>query len=285
METELKLLTSPDWVHLLAVTHPLQSLVPRVRHLENRYFDTPDHQLSANRMALRLRQADGAWEQTLKGAGQTDGGLHQRPEWEMAVRGPELELGRLPADSLPDGLRSDALMLLFQTDFRRTEWTLQHADSLVELVVDEGWVVAGSARSPLCEIELELVTGDASALFDLAERIAREVPVIPTALNKAERGYRLLAGATDWPVLAGQAHTRVSELISLLARQIEALPDSSDDLSTTLGALVDGEILHVGLASPIRQSLQAGRVSDWSRLPNVHRLGHWLLHALRQDSL
>ena len=69
-------------------------------------------------------------------------------------------------------------------------------------MLDRGWVEAGGRREVLSEIELELVQGRVSALFDLALAFTADLPLRPEILSKAERGYRLRLGAPPKPVKA-----------------------------------------------------------------------------------
>ena len=51
---------------------------------------------------------------------------------------------------------------------------------------------ADRKSSPLCEVELELKRGQAADLFELAKKLAEEVPVQLAVKSKADRGYALL---------------------------------------------------------------------------------------------
>jgi inorganic triphosphatase YgiF len=73
---------------------------------------------------------------------------------------------------------------------RRT-WVIDDGGATIELVLDRGEVGADDRASAICEIELELKSGNAAALFALARRIDAIAPVRLGVLTKAERGYRL----------------------------------------------------------------------------------------------
>ena len=93
IERELKLALPTEQAqaaeHVLAAhTQDAARDVPLV----NIYFDTPTHDLTQAKIALRLRNAPGGWLQTLKAAGSAAGGFHSRHEWEMPVAGAALEL-------------------------------------------------------------------------------------------------------------------------------------------------------------------------------------------------
>lgn len=195
----------------LARSPVLARLAPTRRRVYSLYHDTPALDLLHQRVALRLRREEGEgaprWLQTLKTAGRGDSALSQRGEWEMPVAGAALELRRLGASPWPridpHGHIAAALQPCFATDFERTCWTVRQRDgSVVEVALDVGAVVAGDRRLPLCELELELKAGPPAALFALAQRLARQVAVLPLAASKAERGYALRASGTPPPVLA-----------------------------------------------------------------------------------
>jgi inorganic triphosphatase YgiF len=157
---------------------------------------------------LRLRRVGSAdnpqWLQTLKMGGRSDSALSQRGEWEAPVPGPALSWQALQATPWsgldPDGRIFKALAPCFETDFERTRWTVRKRDrSVVEVALDIGHVGLGEQRTPLCELELELLAGPPGALFDAARQMAQSVAVLPANTSKAERGYALALGALPLP--------------------------------------------------------------------------------------
>jgi len=62
------------------------------------------------------------------------------------------------------------------------------------LILDKGTIEAGRRSSPVCEVELELKSGDEAELFKIARELAEEVPVQLAVMSEAERGYRLAGG-------------------------------------------------------------------------------------------
>ena len=186
---------------------PLQQV-----QLWNRYYDTPDHALRQQSAALRLRrvQSSGSgqavrtqWLQTLKTAG-SGSALSQRGEWEQAVRS-----GRPDAQALPEGPWQaldptgtvwPALVLCFETRCQRTLWRVRpRAGVLIEVALDVGTVRAQGRSVPLVELELELLQGPAEALFDLAQALGQTLPLLPSPVSKAERGYALASGQAAAP--------------------------------------------------------------------------------------
>lgn len=198
-EIELKLSLPQAYQSRFAALALLQEYAPeapQLQALQNRYFDTPAQQLNRHAVALRIRRHGDRYIQTLKTRGSSQGGLHQRREWEWEVPGAALDLARLPPDALPEGVALDALAVAFNTDFKRTCWMLdypyQGQQASIELVLDNGWVSTQDQRDPISEIELELKSGPTGALFELALQLAAQLPLRISRISKAEKGYRLL---------------------------------------------------------------------------------------------
>jgi len=208
IETELKLRIAPGQLaklkrHPLLKSHQLTS--PATRRLYNIYFDTPKLELNRSGMALRLRRSGKQWLQTLKGGGSVQGGLHQRNEWEMPVSGPALDFS-LPQveewkDILPKHLRK-LLQPVFVTDFSRNSRMLEWQGAQIELCMDQGEVNTEKTGAPICELELELISGEPQQLFGLALAILDIVPFELESISKAEQGFRLMAGAAEQPLKA-----------------------------------------------------------------------------------
>lgn len=71
--------------------------------LLNIYYETPDNWLRGHDMGLRIRGENGRYEMTMKVAGRVTGGLHQRPEYNVALSEPTLDLAQLPTEVWPNG--------------------------------------------------------------------------------------------------------------------------------------------------------------------------------------
>lgn len=255
-ETELKLrivgLDAPTALRRLRSSPALRGRAQQQTRLRNRYLDTPDHWLRTQRCALRLRaiQATDAppgsrprWVQTFKTAGIAVGGLSRRGEWEAPLRRAAVDpqaLSDTPLAALdPDGQRLATLQPVFDTDFVRTAWTVRRRDgTCIEVALDVGEVRAGERRLPLLELELELLHGEASALFALAAELAQQVPLLPSRISKAERGYRLAKGESAQPQRAAVpalprratpaaiAQTVLPEVLGQLCANLEGLLDA-----------------------------------------------------------
>jgi triphosphatase len=175
----------------------------RSREMRGVYYDTADHRLRSRGAALRVREAEGRFVQTLKTAKRRDVAHAQRGEWEVEV--PDAR-PRPDAFGDPGALDATGLLLpeelrpVFETRVRRRSLLVGWADAEgrpaeIEAAFDEGRVVAdGGGEVPISELELELVRGDAQALFALAEALRELAPLRLEPLDKAARGWFLATG-------------------------------------------------------------------------------------------
>jgi len=206
-EIELKLRLPATAVRRLSAHPLLRGVWPVSRRLYTIYYDTPDFELKARGVALRLRREGKRWMQTLKGGGRATAGLHRRLEIERAVAGQAVDWDMLAAGPYADLFSIRRLQArlrpVFATRFVRSERRLEPAPGLViDAAVDRGAIVGGRRSEPLCELELELKAGRPAALYEFAQRLARRVPLAIENRTKAERGYALKAGEVAQPVKA-----------------------------------------------------------------------------------
>jgi triphosphatase len=218
METELKLALTPEAASRIA-RHPLVRAMRRAparrAHLVSTYFDTADRDLATAGIALRLRRDGRHWLQAIKGRPRSPGagGMTSRTEFEWPVAGEALDplrFGTTPFRRALGKAEKRGLVAQCTTDFTRTTIPLAFADSTLALLcVDVGGVHAEvdgtTARSAICEIELELEAGDVARLYEFAHALAADVPLSLERLSKAERGFALRVPIVAEPVRAIEA--------------------------------------------------------------------------------
>ncbi|PHM61985.1 inorganic triphosphatase [Xenorhabdus ishibashii] len=204
VEIELKLSVKPDAIpavrqQLFQFPHDYTS----PQHLTNIYFETPDNLLRRWDMGLRIRGFDGHYEMTIKTAGKVLGGLHQRPEFNIPLHQPKLDLALFPAHIWPENTDlaylQTQLTELFSTDFDREKWLVTYGESEIEVVLDRGTIFsgnkdAGDKTSPICEFELELKNGNIIDILSLANKLASQNGLRLANKSKAARGYALVHG-------------------------------------------------------------------------------------------
>ena len=165
--------------------------------LKNTYYDTQDALLASHKIALRVRQQDKRFIQTLKTQGENQGGLHVRAEFEFDVKSDQLDLSLINKELLQylpiNSVDELDLKGLFCTDFHRTQIMLKN----IEVVFDQGHVTYQELSDEICEIELELKNQSISnqsgiaQIFELAIEISGQISVMPSDVSKARRGERL----------------------------------------------------------------------------------------------
>ncbi|TDR90190.1 CYTH and CHAD domain-containing protein [Enterovirga rhinocerotis] len=213
-EIELKLELEP--VQPPAPQRPKRGLPPggETHHLVSRIFDTEDHALQRSGLVLRLRRDGERRIQTLKAAG--NGGLLDRVEWETELQGDEPDLDAIPDAAIRAEIAgAGPLAPVLETEFERTCWHLRREGSDLELALDIGAIRAGSASTPIREIEIELKSGSVTSMFDLAREIVAVLPARIGIQSKSERGYRLLS-----PPKPGAPKARPPELIPGMPAQL-----------------------------------------------------------------
>ncbi|HGY5246393.1 TPA: inorganic triphosphatase [Aeromonas salmonicida subsp. pectinolytica] len=195
-EIEIKFFVSQDIQQSLSnLLNSIEITSNAQVELGNVYFDTPTLDLRRLEMGLRIRRSDDFAEQTIKCRGQVVGGLHARPEYNAPVYGDVPRLSAFPDDIFPSlSVRDEIqgkLVAQFRTDFLRRHWLIAFEGAEIELAWDQGEIIGSLGKTAINELELELKSGDASALFALAERLAGLGGVRLGAQSKAQRGYRL----------------------------------------------------------------------------------------------
>ena len=152
-ETELRLRASRETRAGLR-GHPLlkkrNKAGGQTRELLNQYFDTPERELSAARVALRLRRDGDAVIQTLKCRGKSVAGLSERNEYEWPLDKAKLDLKKLDDSCWPAQLASldkKTIKQLFTTYFRREyaeiAWARGQSTGVIAAALDQGVLCGG----------------------------------------------------------------------------------------------------------------------------------------------
>lgn len=293
-EIELKLLVDADrMAHFNAA--PVIAANARNKgvrkHLKSVYYDTSGRLLHRNGLSLRVRQSGAHFVQTVK-ADAADDPL-RRGEWEASVPSLAPDLA-LAMPFLPEKLRShletQPLEAVFTADIHRHARMIDLPSGTVEIAFDRGELTAGDRSLPVSEIELELKSGSASTIYEVALRLAEHGAVKPSIRTKSARGFDL---AADKPPAARRprklrldASVALDEAFATILRScflhlLQSLPSAEDgrnpegvhqlrvalrrlrsalDLMASVGALNNLDALR-SEAKWLAQDLSAAR--DW----------------------
>lgn len=208
-EYELKLELTPEQVTRLSRSALLRSLVParpraRAERLFSTYFDTPARALRTREMALRVRRVGRRRVQTLKVPANGTSGLQHFTEFECEISGERPHLSSITEKRLRAFIEreklADRVEPVFVTDFARRRLRLALEETTIELAFDRGEIRSGDRSLPICEVELELVSGRPSRLYELALALHDSVPFRLESRTKARRGYDLATNVVPPPV-------------------------------------------------------------------------------------
>lgn len=165
--------------------------------LANVYFDTNATDLGNAKIGLRIRRWNDQCEQTVKLAGRSSGAHSERPEYTAPCTTEIPNLALFPTHIWPESwnleLIQTALIEQFRTDFSRERWILAEGDSVAEIALDQGLILASNQAEAISELEIEMKSGHLDNLLPAIERIRSEFSLLPGSTSKAQRGYALLA--------------------------------------------------------------------------------------------
>ena len=201
LETELKLkLLVPEWGQQIAETE----MLPAVEHasavqrelLESQYYDTPSRRLQAAQLAYRVRLEDGRWVATVKAGGSSGGGLHRREEYSVVLADQEPSVAVFFATPIGERLHAvmgnEPLEAIVATRFTRYKRDLIASDgSQIEFAVDLGEILAGGQKEIIAEVELELKSGNPSAVLTVGAELAKLFPLRVEPRSKYFRALQL----------------------------------------------------------------------------------------------
>ena len=201
------------------------------KRLRSTYYDTGDFRLRRRGFTLRIREDGERLVQTLKSDGPSPASaVLRRNEWSRRLQAPVPSLPVAPDPAVRNAvgpLKSAELTPAFSTDVMRRTAMVEVAapdngTALIELALDSGEIRARNRRTSVSELELELVRGPASALFDLAMTLQSSAPLHIQTASKAKRGY-VLAGGEGYaghkaPALALVQGISVDKALGLIFR-------------------------------------------------------------------
>jgi len=296
-ETELKL-ALPAAAAAALSRHPFVRSHRRGRtrksFLSSTYFDTEDGALATAGVALRLRREGRRWLQTVKGrqSATSTGGLTARTEFEWPVAGPNLDPLRFattPFRRILGRAEQQGLHAQFTTDYTRTTIPLVFADDTQALLcIDVGNVHAQAGaqhvEAPICEIELELESGEPLRLYEFVHALAADVPLALEPRSKAERGHALRRPVAPAPKRAADVALRedatAGEAFATIIR--ECLQQIEGNVQ---GVIVQGDAewihqMRIGVRR-LRACLSLSRrVMALERIEPLRGELRWLAHAL-----
>lgn len=185
-EFELKYTADPARQAAISAAYPHL----RPISMETTYYDTPDHALGQRHWTVRRRLENGRSVCTVKTPAPGGG----RGEWEVEmadIAAAIPQLCRMGAPAELENLASAGLKAVCGARFTRLAGLIQAPGCTVELALDAGVLLAGSRETSLCEVEVELKSGDEDAAVAFAQTLAERFHLTPQPKSKYRRALDL----------------------------------------------------------------------------------------------
>ena len=187
IEYELKYGATPEQLKALEEKFSGES---RVIKMETTYYDTPDFSLSNKKRMLRCRLENDTAVCTLK----VPAGDNARGEYDCRCRDIQEAAEKLCKLAEVEDLTPAELLPVCNARFTRIAKTLTFPAFTAELALDNGVLTGGGSQMPLCEVEVELLSGNGEAMAAFAEEMAKEIGLTPEPLSKFRRALALARG-------------------------------------------------------------------------------------------
>lgn len=169
------------------------------------YFDTEDHILSQNDMAFRVRMEGSRIVASLKWNGSVVNGYHTREEINVPVTD-EAYFISPPADLFKESDQGQELMRLIdgkqlfnmmENRFLRRKMRVDSGGAICEIAIDTGEIVTDGGSLPICELEIELYSGEPEEIKEMGVMLAEKYGLTPEDRSKYARGLSLARGSKN----------------------------------------------------------------------------------------
>ncbi len=170
-------------------------------HMNAVYYDTEDGLLRKARAAYRIRSEGDKFVATFKWNGCQHEELFEREELNISLSGhtcrtPSLQVfaesGK--AAKYIELVGDRPLVPCLETEFLRRMMRVDTGDTIFEAGLDTGLIKTSKGNLEICEIELELYSGDKAGMIRAAEDLARRFGLTTGVKSKFQRGIELLDG-------------------------------------------------------------------------------------------
>lgn len=161
--------------------------------METTYYDTLDWALSDRKITLRRRMENGESVCTVKTPLQGLG----RGEWECRCEDIDQGIGELCKLGAPQvllELTGPGVVPVCGARFRRLAHTLVYEGAELELALDRGVLLGGGQEIPLCEVEVELKSGEPEKAVAFAAVLAQRFRLQREEKSKFRRALDLAKG-------------------------------------------------------------------------------------------
>lgn len=160
------------------------------------YFDTEDYDLCRNDMAYRVRCEGDRLIASLKWGGKNEGALHTREE----INIPVVDMHPNPVTFEESDIGRDLIRIIggkplhpvMEMHIQRRRFRIDTQISLLEISVDSGEILTEKGSAPICEVEIELFSGEQEDLLKVGQQLMDKYGLVSEKRSKFYRGLVLL---------------------------------------------------------------------------------------------
>ena len=161
--------------------------------MQTTYYDTPDAALSARHITLRCRMENREAVCTVK----TPIAGYGRGEWDCRCDDIGKAIPMLVEAGAPQALlelTAAGVTPVCGARFTRYAGTVDFAGAVLEIALDSGVLLGGGQEVPLCEVEVELKSGEPEAAIAFGMELQRCFALTPQKKSKFRRALELAQG-------------------------------------------------------------------------------------------
>ena len=163
------------------------------------YFDTANGVLAANDIAFRVRLEGQRVVASLKWSGKNEGPLHTREEINVPIDSETCLITPDPGIFLESDIGKhivgliggEPLINIMEVGFFRRSVRVDIGESIIEASIDIGEIATDNGSLPICELELELFSGNQDDLSALGSALSERYPLVAEEESKYARGLSL----------------------------------------------------------------------------------------------
>lgn len=158
--------------------------------MQTTYYDTPTGELSGQHITLRCRMENEEAVCTVK----TPLAGYGRGEWECRCHDIYKAIALLVEAGAPkelSALTEKTLIPVCGARFTRLAGTLEYNGAVLEIALDTGVLTGGGKEQPLCEVEVELKSGEPEAAIAFGMELGQCFALVPQKKSKFRRALEL----------------------------------------------------------------------------------------------
>lgn len=169
-------------------------------YMKSAYFDTDENVLLKHDVAFRVRMEGNKTIASLKWNGSSDDGMHRHEEVNVPVDdsacflepSPEIFKESEQGADMMELIGGNRLHSILEMGFMRRRVRVDYGESIMELAIDTGEILTNDGELPICELEIELFSGDEEDVRKLGDIIKEKYDLSPLNISKYARGLSLI---------------------------------------------------------------------------------------------